>query len=67
MELSPEDAQRLGIAPGDPVEVAQNGTRLKAMAHIRTGVPSGTVFLAEGIADGSANAFTEPVVEVHRR
>ncbi|MBV9001118.1 MAG: molybdopterin-dependent oxidoreductase, partial [Solirubrobacterales bacterium] len=67
VELSPEDAQRLGIAPGDPVEVAQNGTRLRAVAHVRTGVPAGTVFLAEGIADGSANAFTEPVVEVQRR
>jgi NADH-quinone oxidoreductase subunit G len=66
LELSPEDAQRLGIAPGDAVEVSQNGTRLRGTVHVRTGVTPGTVFLAEGIANGSANAFTEPEVEVHK-
>jgi NADH-quinone oxidoreductase subunit G len=67
VELAPEDARRLGVNPGDAVYVSQNGTRLTATAHIRTGVPAGTAFLAEGIADGSANAFTEPEVEVHTR
>jgi NADH-quinone oxidoreductase subunit G len=67
VELSPEDAQRLGVTTGDAVDVAQNGTRLKALAHVRTGVPAGTVFLAEGIAGESANAFSEPGVEVHKR
>ena len=67
LELSPEDAARLGIAPGDPVEISQNGTRLRGTAHVRTGVPVGTAFLADGIAEGSANAFTESEVEVHKR
>jgi NADH-quinone oxidoreductase subunit G len=67
VELAPSDAERLGIAPGEAIDVSQNGTRLAATAHIRTGVPAGTVFLAEGIADASANAFTDPVVEVHKR
>jgi NADH-quinone oxidoreductase subunit G len=67
VELAPEDAERLGIADGQAIEVSQNGTRLRATAHVRTGVPAGTAFLAEGIANGSANAFTEPVVEVHKR
>jgi NADH-quinone oxidoreductase subunit G len=67
VELAPEDAQRLGIASGDPVEVSQNGTALKAIAHVRTGVQAGTAFLADGIAVESANAFTEPVIEVHKR
>jgi NADH-quinone oxidoreductase subunit G len=67
LELSPEDAKRLGIAPGDPVEVAQNGTRLRGTVHVRSGVPAGTVFLADGIAGDSANAFTESEVEVHKR
>ncbi|MBV9606282.1 MAG: NADH-quinone oxidoreductase subunit NuoG [Solirubrobacterales bacterium] len=67
VELAPEDAQRLGIAPGDPVEVSQNGTRLRGTVHVRTGVPAGTAFLADGIAGDSANAFTEPVIEVHKR
>ena len=67
VELAPEDAQRLGIGSGEAVRVSQNGTSLNAVAHVRTGVPVGTAFLAEGIATGSANAFTEPVVEVHKR
>ena len=47
--------------------MSQNGTRLRGTAHVRSGIPAGTAFLADGIADGSANAFTEPVVEVHKR
>ncbi len=66
LELSPEDADRLGLAGGETVEVAQNGTRLTATARVRSGVPAGTAFLAEGIARDSANALTEPVVEVIR-
>jgi NADH-quinone oxidoreductase subunit G len=67
VELAPEDAQRLGIAPGEAIAVSQNGTSVDAIAHVRTDVPAGTVFLAEGIPGASANAFTEPVVEVHKR
>ncbi len=65
-ELSPEDARRLGIATGDTVTVSQNGTRLTAPAVIRSGVPEGTVFLATGIRDNSANAFTDVEVEVSK-
>ncbi len=63
-ELSPEDAERLGISSGDALTVSQNGTRLTATASVRSGVPPGTVFLATGIARDSANALTEPSVEV---
>jgi NADH-quinone oxidoreductase subunit G len=66
-ELSPEDAQRLGIVSGEVLEVSQNGTRLRATAAVRSGVPPGTVFLATGLAADSANALTEPEVEVRKR
>ncbi|HEY1508433.1 MAG TPA: NADH-quinone oxidoreductase subunit NuoG [Solirubrobacteraceae bacterium] len=66
VELSPEDARRLGIAHGETVEVSQNGTRLKATAAVRTGVPAGAAFLAEGIATDSANLLTSPEIEVHK-
>jgi anaerobic selenocysteine-containing dehydrogenase len=66
LELSPEDAARLGIASGDEVQVAQNGTRLTAAAQVRSGVPEGTAFLAEGIASESANALTEESIEVRK-
>jgi NADH-quinone oxidoreductase subunit G len=65
-ELSPEDAARLGIVSGETIEVAQNGTRLHARAAVRSGVPPGTIFLATGIASDSANALTEPEVELRR-
>ena len=63
-ELSPEDARRLGIATGDTVRVAANGTAVQATAAVRSGVPPGTVFLADGLAENSANAFTDFDVEV---
>jgi NADH-quinone oxidoreductase subunit G len=86
VELSPQDARRLGVAEGDPVVVSQlddsgaaqsgeagsraggkpEGARLNGEAHVRTGVPAGTAFLADGIAEGSANALTEPRVEVRK-
>ncbi len=66
LELSPQDAMRLGIEQGDEVHVSQNGTRLSAHAHVRTGVPSGTAFLADGIAADSANALSEAEIEVSK-
>ncbi len=66
LELSPEDAQRLGIANGESVEVAQNGTRLRARAAVRSGVPQGSAFLADGLAAQSANALTERVIQVYK-
>jgi NADH-quinone oxidoreductase subunit G len=64
VELSPQDALRLGIADGEDVVVAQNGTRLAATALIRSSVPAGSAFLADGIAHDSANALTESLIEV---
>ena len=86
LELSPEDAQRLQIASGQEVDVAQlddsgaahlseaggrargkpEGTRIRAKVHVRSGVPAGTVFLADGIATNSANALTGEAVEVRK-
>jgi NADH-quinone oxidoreductase subunit G len=58
VELSPEDAQRLGILHGEDVVVAQNGTRLNAKAFVRSAVPAGSAFLADGLASDSANVLT---------
>jgi hypothetical protein len=33
---------------------------------VHTGVPPGTVFLADGLAEDSANAFTDFEVEVRK-
>jgi NADH-quinone oxidoreductase subunit G len=66
VELSPVDAERLGIREGDQVEVGSNGTRVRGAVKLRAAVPGGSVFLAEGTHDQPANALTEPMVEVRR-
>jgi anaerobic selenocysteine-containing dehydrogenase len=66
VELAPEDASRLGITNGETIEVSQNGTRLHGRAAVRTGVPAGVAFLAEGIAADSANLLTDDEIEVHK-
>jgi NADH-quinone oxidoreductase subunit G len=64
VELSPDDAQRLGILHGEDVVVTQNGTRLNAKAFVRSAVPPGSAFLADGLAADSANVLTERLIEV---
>ena len=39
---------------------------MSARAAVRSGIPEGTIFLATGIATDSANALTEPYVEVRK-
>ena len=58
VELAPADAQRLGIADGDAVEVAVNGSLVRGTAALRAALPAGSVFLAEGTAAEAANALT---------
>jgi NADH-quinone oxidoreductase subunit G len=51
--LSVEDARRLGLQSGDEVELAANGETTPATVVVRTGVPTGSVFLSPpGLADG---------------
>ena len=68
-ELSAADARERGIAPGDEVEVAINGTSVKATAALREAMAPGSVFLIEGTSQDNANALTngEPrTVEVRK-
>ena len=57
VELSPADAERLGLRHGDAVKVAQNGSSLKAEVAIRERQQEGVCFLAEGTAVANANAL----------
>ena len=57
-ELAAEDAERLGIGPGDEIEIAVNGTSVRARASLRSAVPPGSVFLTEGTRDENATALT---------
>jgi NADH-quinone oxidoreductase subunit G len=51
VELSPADAERLGVGSGTRVQVGANGSRLRATARVRASIPEGTAFLIEGIED----------------
>ena len=62
-ELSPSDAEALGIRDGETVEV---GGGVRAKARIRAAIPAGTVFLAEATLEDPANLLTEPLVRVAR-
>jgi NADH-quinone oxidoreductase subunit G len=66
VELSPVDADRLGVREGDQVEVGSNGTRVRGAARLRASVPGGCVFLVEGTHEQPANLLTEPLVAVRR-
>ncbi len=57
VELSPSDAERLGLKSGDEVNVAQNGTSLKARVSIKERVSAGVCFLVEGTETDNANAL----------
>jgi NADH-quinone oxidoreductase subunit G len=57
-EISAADAERLGIAPGDQIEVSSNGTTIRATAALRARMSPGSVFLLEGTAHDNANALT---------
>jgi len=55
VELSPADAEGLGVKAGDEVRVAQNGTSVAARVAIKERVQEGVCFLSEGNANGNAN------------
>ena len=57
LELSPADADRLGLKTGEKVLVGQNGSSVEAEVQIKERVSAGVCFLAEGVADGNANAL----------
>jgi NADH-quinone oxidoreductase subunit G len=57
LEISPADAERLDLKSGDKVRAGQNGSGVEATVQIRERVAPGTVFLAEGVSVGNANAL----------
>ena len=66
-ELNPDDGERLGVAEGDSVEVSAAGTSIGAVVALRTGVPTGSVFLQTALEHDRANALTTALVQVRRR
>jgi NADH-quinone oxidoreductase subunit G len=61
IELAPHDAERLGIAGGDEVDVRSNGTSVRARVAIRERVRPGSGFVADGLGDGAGTLAAELV------
>jgi NADH-quinone oxidoreductase subunit G len=57
LELAPADADRLGVAQGEEVDVRSNGTNLRARVAIRERIRPGAGFLMEGTVEANANAL----------
>ncbi len=66
VELSPADAETLGVREGDRVEVGTNGTRIAGTAKLRAAVPPGSVFVGEGVHGAPANVLADALVEVRK-
>jgi NADH-quinone oxidoreductase subunit G len=65
-EMSPIDAQRIGLSDGERVLVYSNGHSVNATVALRENNPAGTVFLQEGIGADSASALVARMVHVRR-
>jgi NADH-quinone oxidoreductase subunit G len=67
VELSVADARERGIRPGELVEVAHNGTSVRALAALRSALPQGSVFMLAGTGQDNATTLGEQrTVEVRK-
>ncbi len=57
VEMSPADAERLGLRGGDEVRVGENGTSVRARVDVRERISEGVCFMIEGTAEGNANGL----------
>ena len=58
MEIAPSDAENLGLAQGDEVDVKSNGTSVRARVAIRERVRPGSAFMIEATVEANANALS---------
>ncbi|HEX6940512.1 MAG TPA: formate dehydrogenase subunit alpha [Longimicrobiales bacterium] len=61
--LHPEEAARLGLAPGDVVTVESRRGRIAALVRSDPAVPRGAVFVPFCYAEAPANQLTNPALD----
>jgi len=61
--LAPLELERLGIRPGDQIEVATRRGRISLKARADTGIPKGVVFIPFCYAEAAANMLTNPALD----
>jgi formate dehydrogenase alpha subunit len=63
VEISPEDAGRLGLNKSEPVRVISRRGEIEIKAWITRRVSPGTVFIPFHFAEAAANVLTNPAVD----
>jgi anaerobic selenocysteine-containing dehydrogenase len=63
VEMSPQDASRLGIAQGDKVKVSSRRGGVITKVKITDTMPPGLVFMAFHFAESAANILTNPKLD----
>jgi NADH-quinone oxidoreductase subunit G len=58
LEVSPADAERLGIEHGDRIAVSTGDRTVEATVALRGNTPPGTAFLDAGLSNGGASELT---------
>jgi NADH-quinone oxidoreductase subunit G len=59
LEVSPVDAERLGLENGDRVTVSADDRTVSATVALRGNTPAGSVFLDAGLPQGGASELTD--------
>lgn len=62
-DISPADAQRLGVKTGEPVRVKSRRGEVKVKARVTEEVPPGLVWMSFHFREGCANWLTNPVFD----
>ena len=63
VEISPEDAERLGLGKSAPVRVVSRRGEIETRAWITRRVPPGIVFIPFHFAESAANVLTNPALD----
>jgi formate dehydrogenase alpha subunit len=63
VEISPEDADRLGLIKSERVRVVSRRGEIETRAWITRRVPPGTVFIPFHFAEAAANVLTNPALD----
>ena len=61
--LHPADLQRIGIVPGDKIEVVTRRGRIEIAARIDPAVPEGALFIPFCYREAAANLLTNPALD----
>jgi anaerobic selenocysteine-containing dehydrogenase len=63
VEVNPKDAQRLGLADGEPVHVVSRRGRICARAWITERIPEGVVYAPFHFAEAPTNRLTHNALD----